>query len=284
MKTPLINRAGRLTSLGLALGLSVLGLSACAAPAANPTSPPPATGDSVTPTANLAPTDLTVLAAASLTAVFTAIGHDFESAHPGVTVHLSFDGSATLVTQISQGAPADIVALADNTSMDKLVQAGLIAGTAITFASNNLVLAVPADNPAGVTSLADLLKPDVKTITCAAEVPCGAAAQRVFAAAGVSVTPVSLESSVTAVVTKLTLGEADAGLVYATDVAGANGQLLTVALPDDPAVTQAGQTTYPIAVVATTAQTGLANQFIDFVTTGAGQTRLQSAGFGPPGT
>jgi len=268
-----LTKAAQLAATGV---IAALLLTAC-----SPAAPAGQGSDATSTTAPAKPVTLTVLAAASLTAVFTTIGQQFESANPGVTVRFSFDGSATLVTQISQGAPADVVALADTKTMDQLTQANLIAGSPTLFASNSLVLAVPADNPAGITSLTDLTKAGVKTVVCDSSVPCGAAADRVFTAAGVSVAPVSLESSVTAVVTKLTTGEADAGMVYGTDVAGSGGKIMSVPLPDTAAVTQAAMTSYPIAVVAAAASPDWAGQFVTFVTSGPGQATLQTAGFGP---
>jgi molybdate transport system substrate-binding protein len=235
--------------------------------------------DSAEPTAKAT---LTVLAAASLTDTFTELGKQFEAAHPGVTVALSFDGSPTLVTQIEQGAPADVFASADTANMQKLSDDGFVAGTPTLFATNNLVIAVPKDNPAGITGLNDLTKPGVTTVTCAAGVPCGDVATKVFAAAGVTVTPVSLEQNVKSVATKVSSDEADAGMIYSTDVAATNGALTAIALPDDPAITAAAQTQYPIAVVKDAPQADLASQFIAFVLSAPGQSVLSAAGFGAP--
>jgi len=255
---------------------------AAPSPAASPASTSTCTATESTPgTAPATPGTLTVLAAASLSGAFTTIAHAFEADHPGVAVRLSFDGSAALVTQIQQGAPADLVATADQPTMNLLVDAGLVTGKPTVVATNALVIAVPADNPAHVGELADLAR--VRTVVCAPAVPCGAAAQRVSAAAGVTLTPVSLEPSVAAVAAKVARGEADAGLVYRTDVLAAGRALSAVALPDTPAIAAAARTSYPIAVVAGTPRPALAAAFIAAVDGPDGRAILQAAGFGAPG-
>ncbi|MCL2316366.1 MAG: molybdate ABC transporter substrate-binding protein [Actinomycetia bacterium] len=225
-------------------------------------------------------TTITVLAAASLTGTFTTIAADFEAAHPGVRVRCSFDGSPTLVTQVEQGAPADVVALADTATADRLARDGLIA-TPTIFATNDLVIAVPSGNPGHIATLDDLARPDVRTLVCAPAVPCGAAAAAAFAAAGVDVHPVSQEQSVLAVATKVAAGEADAGLVYRTDVLAASGALAAVPWPPDPAVTHAAHTTYPIAVLAGAPHPAWAAAFVDAVL--GSRTTLAAAGFEFPG-
>ncbi|MDR1264865.1 MAG: molybdate ABC transporter substrate-binding protein [Propionibacteriaceae bacterium] len=224
---------------------------------------------------------LIVFAAVSLTDTFNAIGAAFQEANPEVEITFSFDGSPTLVSQIEQGAPADVFASADQPNMEKLTTAGL-ASDPTFFAANSITVAVPADNPAGVTALADLGKPEVKTVLCAAEVPCGAASKRVLEAAGVTLEPVSQEQNVKSVVTKLTLGEADAGMVYVTDVAAAAGAITAIPLPDDAAVQSAARTDYPIAVVEASTNTDLAAAFVSFVLSQQGQQILGDAGFLAP--
>ncbi len=226
-----------------------------------------------------APSALTVFAAASLTGTFDAIGTAFEQVNPGTTVTFSYDGSSSLVNQIEQGAPADVFASADQATMDKLIAAGLAGGDPVTFAANALTIAVPADNPAGVTSLNDLTTAGVKTVLCAPEVPCGSVAQKVFDAAHVDVKPVSEEQNVTSVLSKVSLGEADAGLVYTTDVTAAGGSVAAVALPDDPSVQAAAVTTYPIVVVRGSSNAATAAAFVAFVQSNAGQRILTDAGF-----
>jgi molybdate transport system substrate-binding protein len=222
---------------------------------------------------------ITVYAAASLTTTFTELADEFEKAHPGTTVELTFAGSSDLVTQITEGAPADVVASADEKNMAKLTDAGLVDPSAPEdFATNVLTIAVPSSNPAGVTDFADLAKTGVKTVICAAQVPCGAATATVEKATGVTISPVSEESSVTDVLGKVTSGEADAGLVYVTDVEAAGDSVQGIDFPEaDQAVT-----TYPIAPVADTANPAVAEAFVAFVTGEVGQGVLQDAGFGTP--
>lgn len=221
---------------------------------------------------------LTVFAAASLNAPFTELAETFEEQHPGTDVRLSFAGSSDLATQISQGAPADVFAAADTRTMARLVEEGLIAGNPQDFATNRLTIAVPPGNPAGIRSFADLARPDVRTVVCAAQVPCGAAAERVEAAAGVDLAPVSEEASVTDVLGKVTSGEADAGLVYVTDVQAAGDAAEGMVLPEaDRAVT-----TYPIAPVQGSGEPELAAAFIALVTGSEGLQVLTDAGFGAP--
>jgi molybdate transport system substrate-binding protein len=223
-------------------------------------------------------TTLTVYAAASLTATFTELGQRFEQEHDGVTVTFSFAGSSDLVAQIQQGAPADVFASADTANMDKAVADDLLEAEPVTFASNTLRIAVPPGNPAGVRTLADLAAPGLNVVVCAPEVPCGAAATRVEEAAGVDIQPVSEESSVTDVLNKVTSGEADAGLVYVTDVVAAGDAVEGI---DFPEASQAVNT-YPIAVIADRPNTELAQEFVDLVTGEVGRSVLAEAGFAPP--
>ena len=175
---------------------------------------------------------LTVYAAASLTSSFEEIGKKFEADHDGVKVKFSFGGSSDLVAQIQQGAPADVFASADTDNMEKATADDLVEGDPVDFATNTLEIAVPPDNPAGVASLEDLAKPGTKVVVCAAEVPCGAAAQGVEKAAGIDIKPVSEEQSVTDVLNKVTTGEADAGLVYVTDVQAAGDKVKGITFPE----------------------------------------------------
>lgn len=223
-------------------------------------------------------TTLTVYAASSLTAAFGEIAEEFEAEHEGVDVKLDFGGSSDLVTQIQNGAPADIFASADTANMDKLVQDGLTGADPQDFATNVLEIAVPPGNPAGVQTLADLAEPGLKLVVCAPEVPCGAAAQQVAQVAGVTLDPVSEEQSVTDVLGKVTSGEADAGLVYVTDVAGAGDDVEGITFPESKQVVNV----YPIAPVAASDQAELAQEFVDLVLGDTGQQILQDAGFGQP--
>ena len=219
---------------------------------------------------------LTVYAASSLTAAFGEIAQDFEADHDGVEVKLSFGGSSDLVTQIQNGAPADVFASADTATMDELVADGLTAADPQDFATNTLEIAVPPGNPAGISSFADLAKPGVQLVVCAPEVPCGAAAQQVADDAGVTLEPVSEEQSVTDVLGKVTSGEADAGLVYVTDVQAAGDDVEGITFPESAGVVN----TYPIAPVKGAGD--LAQQFVEFVLGDTGQQVLADAGFGKP--
>ncbi|GAB4095935.1 molybdate ABC transporter substrate-binding protein [Brachybacterium horti] len=223
-------------------------------------------------------TTLTVFAAASLKSSFEEIATDFEADHPGVDVQLSFAGSSDLVTQIGQGAPADVLATADTATMDQAVEQELVTGTPQDFATNTLTIAVPAGNPAGITDLASLAEPGVQLVLCAPQVPCGRAAQKVEESAGVTLSPVSEEQSVTDVLGKVTSGEADAGLVYVTDAASAGDAVEQIDLPE----AKAAVNTYPLAVVAGTSQEELATEFTQEVLGERGQEVLAAQGFQAP--
>jgi molybdate transport system substrate-binding protein len=218
-----------------------------------------------------------VFAAASLTESFKALGTAFESTHSGTKVRFNFAGSPTLVTQIEQGASADVFASADTTNMDKLNTDGFTVGTPQVFAHNKLEIVVAAGNPKGITGLADLAKPGVIYITAAPTVPAGKYALQILASAGVKVTPKSLETDVKSVVSKIELGEADAGIVYVTDVKAAGSKVTGVPIPDSVNVIAI----YPIVEVKSGNNRSLANAFIDYVLSVDGQAMLQSFGFLP---
>lgn len=222
--------------------------------------------------------EITVFAAASLTDAFTEVGAAFTAANPDATANFSFDASSALVTQITEGAPADVFASADTTNMDKLVEAGLQGAEPQTFATNLLTIIVAPDNPLGITGVADLQNPDIITVVCAAEVPCGRYANEIFAAAGVTVSPASLEQNVRGVVTKVTAGEADAGIVYVTDVIAVGDQASMIEIPDDINVVAE----YPIATVAESSNAEIGQAFIDFVLGDEGQAILGEYGFSAP--
>lgn len=258
----------------LAAGALATGLAGCASGATSP-----AAGGSVSASESpkLSGT-VTVFAAASLKSTFTKIAAGFEAANPGTKVTLNFAGSSDLATQITQGAPADVFASADTRNMAKLTDAKLIDGTSSNFATNVLEIAVPPTNPASISSFADLAKPDVKVVVCAPQVPCGAATETVERATGTTLTPVSEESSVTDVLGKVTSGEADAGIVYVTDVKTAGDKVKGIPFAEsDQAVN-----TYPIATVGTSRNKDLAKVFIAAVTGSGGRKVLTDAGFGAP--
>lgn len=222
--------------------------------------------------------EITVFAAASLNGPFTELAAEFEAQHPGTEIKLNFAGSSDLVTQIIAGAPADVFASADERNMTKLADADLVAGTPIGFATNTLQIVVPPANPATISSLADLTKPELKVVICAPQVPCGAATKTIEEAAGNALTPVSEESSVTDVLGKVRSGEADAGLVYVTDVLAAGDQVKGIEFPESSAAVNS----YPIATVGTSSNQKLADAFIASVTGPEGQKMLSAAGFGTP--
>ena len=219
--------------------------------------------------------DITVFAAASLTAAFTEIGDAFMTEYPDSKVTFNFAASSELVTQIGEGAPADVFASADQSNMTKLTDAGNNATQPELFATNLLEVIVGPGNPKGITGVADLADENLIVVTCAPEVPCGKYAAQIFESAGVTVTPKSLEENVKAVVSKVTLGEADAGIVYATDVTAVGDKAAGVEIPADINVTA----DYPIVVTKEAANAEGAQAFIDFVTGEQGQKILAAYGF-----
>ncbi|WP_459801786.1 molybdate ABC transporter substrate-binding protein [Herbidospora sp. RD11066] len=255
---------------------SMFALGACGSSStdsgAAPTSAAPATS-----AAAPAETELTVFAAASLTETFTELGKQFEAANPGSKVTFNFGSSATLATQITQGAPADVFAAASPATMKTVADAGL-AGAQTVFVKNKLEIAVPPDNPAKVENLKDLTDPKVKVALCAEQVPCGAAAVKALAAAGVEVTPVTLEQDVKATLTKVELGEVDAALVYKTDVIASAGKVTGIPFPEaDQAIND-----YPIATLSKAPAPTLAQKFVDLVLSQQGKDVLTKAGFEAP--
>lgn len=221
---------------------------------------------------------LTVFAAASLKETFTSLAGEFERRNPGTRVMLNFGGSSDLATQITQGAPADVFASADIRTMRQVSDAGLIRGQAAGFATNVLEIAVPRANPASVSSFPDLARQGVKVVVCASQVPCGAAAATAEKETGVALTPVSEESSVADVLGKVSSGEADAGLVYATDVKSAGGKVSGIPFPE----ARKAVVTYPIAAIENSQQHELAAAFIALIVGKEGQQTLRDAGFGAP--
>src|SRR6202521_3792000 len=217
---------------------------------------------------------ITVFAAASLTDLFKAVSSSFQAAHPGVTVQFNFAGTPTLVTQIEQGAQADVFASADTTNMDKLKGDGFTLGTPQVFVHNQLEIVVAPGNPKAITGLADLAKPSVIYISEGATVPAGKYSLQALAKAGVTVTPKSLETDVKSVVSKVELGEADAGIVYTTDVKAAGSKVQGVVIPDPYNVVA----TYPLVAVKGAKNTAAANVFVAYVLSADGQaTVLYSA-------
>ena len=220
---------------------------------------------------------ISVFAAASLMASFDALGTSFHKTNPGVGVNLDYAGTPTLVTQIEQGAPADVFASADTTNMDKLTADGFTTGASRVFGHNQLEIVVAPGNPKGITGLADLARRGLIYISEGPTVPAGKYSLQALATAGVKVTPKSLETSVTAVISKIELGEADAGIVYTTDVIAAGSKVQGVPIPAADNVIA----TYPIVAVKGTKSSAAASAFIDYVLSGAGQSTLATFGFLP---
>ncbi|MDT5078922.1 MAG: molybdate transport system substrate-binding protein [Mycobacterium sp.] len=221
---------------------------------------------------------LMVFAAASLKQSFTQIGEQFKTDNPGAAVEFNFAGSSDLVTQLTQGATADVFASADTKNMDKAIQANLVAGTPVNFASNVLTIAVAPGNPKGIKTFQDLAQPGLNVVVCAPQVPCGSAATKIEQATGVKLAPVSEESSVTDVLGKVSTGQADAGLVYVTDVEGSGGKVTGIDFPESSQAVN----TYPIAALKDSGNADLANKFVSYVTGEAGQKVLNQAGFSKP--
>ncbi len=216
--------------------------------------------------------EITIFAAASLKSAFEEMSEAFEAAHEGMIVNeIITDGSSTLATQINEGAPADVFASADEKNMQTVVDAGNAESPEL-FASNTLVVATPAGNPGGVESLEDLA--DVTTVLCAPEVPCGNASVRLLEAAGITVTPASLEQNVTSVLEKVAANEADAGLVYATDVIGDDQVESFVPEGAEDVVNR-----YPLVALKGAAEPEAAQAFVDFVLSAEGQEILAKYGF-----
>jgi molybdate transport system substrate-binding protein len=222
------------------------------------------------------PAELKVFAAASLTAAFTEIGERFTDAS-GTKVVFNFAGSQALATQIQQAAPADVFASADTANMDKVAD---LVGTPRNFAGNQLQIVVEQGNPKGVKRLDDLANPDLKVVLAAPDVPAGRYAAESLAKAGVTVEPVSQEDNVKAVVTKVSLGEADAGIVYVTDVTAGGDKVEGVGIPEELNVLA----TYPIAAVTASRAQDQAQAFMDQVLGAEGQQVLKAHGFLPPPT
>ena len=256
------------TAVAAALGLVVLS-TGCGAD--EPTTVQTAGSDAITG-------NLVVLAAASLAEPFSLLGERFEAEHPGSRVSFSFAASSELASQITNGAPADVFASASPATMDLVADTGGTAGGPRTFARNTLEIAVPAGNPAKVAGLADFANASLTIALCAPEVPCGAAAEKVFAAAGVTPQPDTLEADVKATLAKVRLGEVDAALVYRTDVLAAGDEVEGIEIPEAVGAVN----DYPIAVLAAAPNPAAAKTFVTLVTSSEGAEVLADAGFDLP--
>lgn len=220
---------------------------------------------------------LVVFAASSLTDALEAVAAELE-ASTGIPVLLNLAGSQTLAAQLVEGAPADVFISADTVQMDVVAAAGLLAAEPVTLATNTLAIAVEPGNPAGVRGLADLARPDLVVVLPAPQVPAGRYARELLERAGVEVTPSSLERSVRAALAKVTLGEADAAIVYASDVVAAGDAVEGVGIPDAESVA----VTYPMAVLRGATAPDPAAAFLDLAGSSRGQRILAEHGFGAP--
>jgi molybdate transport system substrate-binding protein len=235
--------------------------------------------NTTTPSSGSSPSTgtITVFAAASLTESFTQLGKQFESAHPGDTVKFSFGPSSGLATQITSGAPADVFASAAPANMQDVVSAGG-ASNPQNFAKNTMEVAVPPNNPAKVASVTDLAKKSVKVAVCQPQVPCGVVAAAVFKNAGITVKPVTLQPDVKSVLTQVETGNVDAGMVYVTDVMAAGSKVKGVTVPAN----DNASTLYPIAAITSSKEKSIADAFVAYVLSPAGQSVLTAAGFESP--
>jgi molybdate transport system substrate-binding protein len=222
--------------------------------------------------------EVIVFAAASLTDAFDELSEAFVDANPDVEVVFNHAGSQTLASQINEGAPADLFASANTTQMGAVADEDNLAGEADIFTANLLEIAVEPDNPLGIGGLADLADPELVLVLPTEEVPAGQYAREALDAAGVEVTPASLEQDVRAALSKVELGEADASIVYASDIVASAGRADGVPVPVEQNVPAA----YPIAVLADAPNPAAAEAFVAFVLSEAGQDILTAYGFATP--
>ena len=256
------------TKTPTAIAAALLGLSLAVAGCSSSSAPESSTTESTK--------TVTVFAAASMKTTFTELGKTFEASHAGTKVTFNFAGSQTLAEQITQGAQVDAFASANEANMKTVTDAGLNAAEPKIYATNVLEIAVPPDNPAGVASFADLAKKDVKVVVCAPAVPCGAATEKVEKATGITLSPVSEEQAVTDVLAKVQAGEADAGLVYKTDVLSAGDTVKGVPFPESKEAINKNS-----IVGLKGPQAALGQEFVDLGLSSDGQKVLATAGFGP---
>jgi len=253
----------------IAAGLAAVAVAGCSS---NSSSSTPSTSSSAA-----APETITVFAASSLTGAFTQLGQQFQAAHKGDTVKFSFGPSSGLATQVTSGAPADVFASASPKTMQQVVSAG-DASNPQDFAKNFAEVAVPANNPAHVSSVNDLAKKSVKVALCQPQVPCGEVAAEVFKNAGITVKPVTLQPDVKSVLTQVETGNVDAGMVYVTDVMAAGSKVTGLTIPASDNVS----TLYPIATISSSKEKSIAQAFVAYVLSPAGQQVLTAAGFQKP--
>ncbi len=255
----------------IAAGLAALAAAGCSSSGSGSSAP------SASSSASSSTGTITVFAAASLMGTFTQLGKQFDAAHAGDTVKFSFGPSSGLAAEITSGAPADVFASAATANMDQVVKAG-DAASPQNFAKNIMEVAVPPKNPAKVTSVKDLAKSSVKVALCQPQVPCGVVAAEVFKNAGIKVKPVTLQADVKSVLTEVELGSVDAGMVYVTDVMAAGTKVKGVTIP----ASENASTLYPIATISNSKHKSIAQAFVAYVLSSAGQQVLASAGFEKP--
>ena len=256
----------------IAAGVAAVALAGCSSSSSGGAASTASPASSSASTASI-----TVFAAASLTGTFTQLGKQFETAHPGDKVTFSFGPSSGLATQITNGAPADVFASAAPANMEQVVTAG-DASNPQDFAKNIMEVAVPPSNPANVKSVNNLAKKSVKVALCQPQVPCGVVAAEVFKNAGITVKPVTLEADVKSVLAQVELNEVDAGMVYVTDVQAAGSKVKGVQIPAD----DNASTLYPIATISKSSHQSVAQAFVAYVLSPAGQQVLTAAGFEKP--
>ena len=259
------------------VALATVAVAGCSSSTSSSTSSASSSASAAASSSALPAGTITVFAAASLMGTFTELGKQFEAAHPGDTVKFSFGGSSTLATQITSGAPADVFASAAPANMDTVVNAG-DASSPQDFAKNTAEIAVPPSNPANVSSVNDLAKSSVKVALCEPKVPCGVVAAEVFKNAGITVKPVTLQPDVKSVLTQVELGNVDAGMVYVTDVIAAGSKVKGVVIPAN----LNASTLYPIATITSSKEMSIAQAFVAYVLSPAGQQVLAAAGFQKP--
>ncbi|MFL9653911.1 molybdate ABC transporter substrate-binding protein [Streptomyces sp. PB17] len=270
-RTHRIRRTARVAGAGAA---ALLALSACSSSSGSDADSAGTSSSSVPKLSG----QVTVFAAASLKESFTALGETFEKQHPGTEVTFNFAGSDTLAASITGGAPADVFASASPKTMATVTDAGAAAGTPATFVRNQLEIATPPGNPDHVSSLKDLTASGLKVVLCDKTVPCGAAAQKALDAGGLELTPVSYEQDVKAALTKVELKEADAAVVYRTDVKAAGDKVTGVDFPESAKAVN----DYPITLLKDAPNTEAAQAFVELVKSAEGQRVLTGAGFRTP--
>lgn len=272
-------RRFRRTAVLVAVLALTLTLAACSDDEDDATGTSLGSGTSASPAASAPkPGELVVYAAASLTGTFNELKAAFEDANPGSKLTFIFGGSSSLATQINGGAPVDVFAAASPATMKTVTDEGNGEGTPVIFVRNTLEIAVPADNPGDVDSLDDFANDDLDIALCATEVPCGAAADRVFAAAKIGPQPDTRESDVKAVLTKVELGEVDAALVYKTDVLAAGDKVQGIEFPEAEDV----KNDYLIVALKESDHADLARAWIEFLQSEEAQQVLEEAGFESP--